>query len=366
MGLEMEMRKDIKVLAMHLPQYHAIPENDAWWGKGFTDWVNVKKARPIYKGHKQPVIPLNNNYYDMTDASTLQWQADLAKKYGVYGFCYYHYWFNGKMLLEKPCEILLQHPEIDEHYCFCWANESWARTWDGKNTDILIKQEFGGQDDWKKHIDYLIQFFEDPRYIRIENRPVVFFYSCARITQFNEMISYWNEVLAEHEIPEIYVVEFVNSFNSGKNDINSDVLVEFEHHCATRYAISNIMKAKRVLCKKLGLTDFLSYDYVWKCLLKNKEDYGGKKLWRGAFVGFDNSPRKGKKGMIIKGSNPKKFYYYMKQLLNDTSRNYDDNFVVVNAWNEWAEGAILEPTEQYKYDYLNAIRKLVSGQEHAV
>lgn len=362
----MEMRKDIKVLAMHLPQYHAIPENDAWWGKGFTDWVNVKKARPIYKGHKQPVIPLNNNYYDMTNASTLQWQADLAKKYGVYGFCYYHYWFNGKMLLEKPCEILLQHPEIDEHYCFCWANESWARTWDGKNTDILIKQEFGGQDDWKKHIDYLIQFFEDPRYIRIENRPVVFFYSCARITQFNEMISYWNEVLAEHEIPEIYVVEFVNSFNSGKNDIYSDVLVEFEPHCATRYAISNIMKAKRVLCKKLGLTDFLSYDYVWKRLLKYKEDYGGKKLWRGAFVGFDNSPRKGKKGMIIKGSNPKKFYCYMKQLLNDTSRNYDDNFVVVNAWNEWAEGAILEPTEQYKYDYLNAIRKLVSGQEHAV
>lgn len=352
----------MKVIAMHLPQYHAIPENDKWWGKGFTDWNNVKKARPLYKGHQQPVVPLNENYYDMTDINTLIHQAELANKYGIYGFCYYHYWFNGKMLLEKPCEILLQHPKINQKYCICWANETWARTWDGKDTDILIKQEFGGKEDWKAHIQYLIQFFNDKRYIKINNRPVMFFYSCIRIEAFNEMIAYWNKELQKNGIENIYVVEFVNSFNNGKNNIDSDVLVEFEPHCASRYSISNIIKAKRVICKKMGWTDFLLYDYVWKKIINNKEGYNGKKLWRGAFVSFDNSPRKGKKGMIIKGSTPDKFGKYLSMLAEDKKRNYVDDVIVVNAWNEWAEGAVLEPTEFHKFGYLEKIR-LVGKQQ---
>lgn len=351
----------MKVLAMHLPQYHAIPENDEWWGKGFTDWNNVKKAKPLYEGHKQPVVPLVNNYYDMTAINTLEQQSSLAKEYGIYGFCYYHYWFNGKKLLEKPCEILLQHPEIDNNYCFCWANETWARTWDGKNTDILIKQEFGGKTDWKNHIDYLIPFFRDPRYIKKNGRPIMFFYSCCRIDDFNEMIDFWNIELEKEKLKSIFVVEFVNSLNNGKNPINSDVLTEFEPHCASRYSISNIMKAKRVICKRLGWIDFLSYDYIWERIINNKEKYDGKKLWKSSFVGFDNSPRKGKKSMIITGGTPEKFYYYLSKLEKDRNRNYDDSFLVVNAWNEWAEGAILEPTEHNGYGYLNAIKKLVKG-----
>lgn len=256
----------MKVIAMHLPQYHSIPENDKWWGKGFTDWNNVKKAKPLFQGHQQPLVPLNGNYYDMTNIETLKQQAELANKYGVYGFCYYHYWFNQKLLLEKPCEVLLNHPEINQRYCFCWANETWARTWDGKDTGILIKQEFGGKEDWDEHIKYLIPFFKDKRYIKINNRPVMFFYSCIRIERFNEMIEYWNKKLQENGIETIYVVEFVNSFNNGKNDINSDVLVEFEPHCACRYSVSNLVKAKRVICKKFAITDFLSYDYVWQAV----------------------------------------------------------------------------------------------------
>lgn len=348
----------MKIIAMHLPQYHSFPENDEWWGKGFTDWVNVKKAKALYKGHQQPKTPLNDNYYDMTDIETLRFQAKLAKEYGIYGFCYYHYWFNGKLLMEKPCELLLNHKEIDENYCFCWANETWARTWDGKDKDILIKQKFGGMRDWKEHIEYMLPFFKDDRYIRINDQPVMFFYSCIRIDDFNQMITYWNSVLKEHGIPSIYVVEFVNSFNNGKSSIYSDVLVEFEPHCASRYGISNIMKAKRWICKKIGLTDYLSYDYVWKKIISNKETYGGKKLWRGAFVGFDNSPRKGKKGMILKGASPEKFYNYMNALIKNNKRNYSDDIIVINAWNEWAEGAMLEPTEQDGYGYLNAIKRL--------
>lgn len=348
-----------KVIAMHLPQYHCIPENDNWWGKGFTDWVNVKKAKPIYKGHLQPLVPANHNYYDMTDIKTLLWQTDLAEEYGVYGFCYYHYWFNRKKLLEKPCEILLQHKEIKQRYCLCWANETWARTWDGKDTDILIEQTFGGRKDWEAHIEYLINFFSDDRYIKIDGRPVMFFYSCSRIKEFNSMIEYWNQKLESKALKKIFVVEFINSFNNGKSNIISEAVVEFEPHCAARYSVSNIVKVKRVVCKKFGWTDFLSYDYVWKRILNNSENYGGKKIIRSGFVSFDNSPRKGKKSMIIRGASPFKFQKYLTELLRLKNRNYSETFIVINAWNEWAEGAVLEPTEQFGYEYLKALRTAI-------
>lgn len=346
----------MKILAMHLPQYHCFPENDEWWGKGFTDWTNVKKARPLYKGHEQPLVPLNNNYYDMIDIKTLINQSNLAAEYGVYGFCYYHYWFNKKLLMEKPCELLLSHKEINQNFCMCWANETWARTWDGKDKEILIKQEFGGLEDWKAHIDYLIPFFKDSRYIKISNRPVMFFYSCSRIEKFNEMITFWNSELKKNGISEIYVAEFVNSFNSGKSKIDSDVLVEFQPLCAARYSVSFFVKLKRLICKKLGIIDFLSYDYLWKKLLDYNETYNGKKLWRSCFVGFDNSPRKGKKSLIITGASPSKFGKYLRSLIKKNDRNFDDNFLVVNAWNEWAEGAVLEPTEKDGFGYLEQIK----------
>lgn len=345
----------MKVLALHLPQYHQIPENDEWWGKGFTDWVNVKKGKPLFKGHKQPIVPYKSFYYDMTDPSTFQYQADLAKRFGVYGFIYYHYWFNKKLLLEKPCEILLAHPEIDNHYCFCWANETWARTWDGHDTDILIKQEYGGKEDWKEHIEYLLPFFNDGRYIKANNKPIMFFYSCCRIDKFNEMIEYWNDFLIKHGFDGLYVVEFINSFNKGDKDIRSDVVAEFEPLCTSKYYISPIKKAARLINKKCSLIDFLSYDYVWKKLISKNHDYG-KPIYRSCFVNFDNSARKGNKALIMKDSSPEKFGIYLKKLINDKHRNYDDSFLIVNAWNEWAEGAILEPTEQDGFGYLEALQ----------
>lgn len=345
----------MKILALHLPQYHRILENDKWWGKGFTDWTNVKKAKPLFNGHKQPIVPLNRNYYDMTDIETFEFQAKMAKEYGVYGFIYYHYWFNGKLLLEKPCEKLLQHSEVKNHYCFCWANETWARTWDGHDTDILIKQEYGGEKDWKAHIEYLLSFFKDERYIKINNKPVMFFYSCCRIEKFNEMIDYWKKFLVENGFSGIHVVEFINSFNKGNKNINSDVVAEFEPLCTSKYYISSIHKIRRFLNKKLSCIDFMSYDYVWKKLINKRHDYG-KKIYRSCFVDFDNSARKGKKALIMRGSSPEKFEKYLKQLIEDNKRNYDNNFLIINAWNEWAEGAILEPTEENKFGYLEAIK----------
>ena len=350
----------MKVLALHLPQYHRILENDAWWGEGFTDWINVKKAQPLFDGHDQPLVPLAHNYYDMTDMNTLKRQADLSKSFGVYGFCYYHYWFNGKLLLEKPCELLLKHPEIKQNFCFCWANESWARTWDGKEDELLIKQEYGGVEDWNSHFQYLNRFFHDERYIKVGGKPLIFIYSCNRLNSFNKMIACWRKMAVESGFAGLYVAEFVNSFNPGNKSYDTDIIVEFEPLCTARYCISTWGKFKRVVCKKMGWTEFFDYDYVWQSLLNNKRQYG-KKIWRSAFVNFDNSPRKGKKALIIRGASPLKFEQYLEKLIKKVDRDYDNDFIIINAWNEWAEGAVLEPSENVGYGYLNALKSALSN-----
>ena len=183
----------MKIIAFYLPQFHNIPENDEWWGDGFTEWVNVKKAKPIFDGHNQPRVPLNHNYYNLLDDDVKIWQADLAKKYGVYGFCYYHYWFDGKLLLEKPMEQMLENKKVDIPFCICWANEPWTRAWVGE-TKTLIPQKYGSKKEWKEHFDYLLPFFKDPRYILDEGKPLVVIYRPEIIDVLNDMLDYWNEL----------------------------------------------------------------------------------------------------------------------------------------------------------------------------
>lgn len=193
----------MKILALYLPQYHRIPENDNWWGEGFTEWINVKKGTPLFKGHYQPKIPLNNNYYDLSDGNgeVWRWQAELAREYGIYGFCIYHYWFEGKMLLEKPMEILLRRKDIDVNYCICWANETWRRTWYGLRNEVLIEQTYGTEDDWKNHFKYLLPFFKDSRYIKIKNRPVIHIYRSSEIENLSLMRTLWDSMAIENFRP---------------------------------------------------------------------------------------------------------------------------------------------------------------------
>ena len=168
----------IKTIAFYLPQYHAIPENDKFWGKGFTEWINTKKATPLFEGHYQPKVPLNENYYNLLDDNVKIWQADLAKKYGVFGFCYYHYWFkDGKKLLEKPLEQMLKNKDVNIPFCMSWANENWSKRWDGGNQEIIAEQDYGTEDDWKKHLLYMVQFFKDERYITLNGDPVFLIYN---------------------------------------------------------------------------------------------------------------------------------------------------------------------------------------------
>lgn len=348
-----------KILALHLPQYYETEENNIWWGKGFTDWVNVRKASPLYEGHVQPIVPKDAFYYDMSDISTITWQTKLAKEYGIYGFCYYHYWFGGKLILEKPCEILHENPEIDTNYCFCWANESWIRTWKTDSHNVLVKQEYGERENWIQHIKYLSDFFTDSRYIKVDSRPVLFIYCISDIPKWNEMLQVWNEYLACMGIESIYVVEFITANNSGKEGNKSDAICEFQPHAVARYNISLFYLFRRFIRKKTGKTDFLDYDYLWKCLLNNRRNYGEKPIIKSTFVSFDNTARKLEKALITKGASPEKFEKYLQKLINLNNRKYVTDFVVINAWNEWAEGAVLEPTEQFGYGYLEAIRNQI-------
>lgn len=196
-----------KVIPFYLPQFHTIPENDEWWGKGFTEWTNVKSAKAYRKDQSQPRIPLNNNYYDLSKIETLKWQANLARKYGIYGFCFYHYWFNGKLLLEKPSQNLLANKDIELRFCFSWANEPWARTWDGKNREVLMPQEYGGENEWKKHFEYLLPFFKDNRYIRVNGKPMFLIYKSASIAKCEDMMLYWQKLAKDAGLTGIHFVE---------------------------------------------------------------------------------------------------------------------------------------------------------------
>lgn len=355
----------MKILALHLPQFHRIPENDEWWGEGFTEWDNVRRARPLYEGHQQPRVPLGGDYYDLSDPATIIKQHKLAAEYGVDGFIYYHYWFNGKMLLEKPVDMLLKLPEADREFCLCWANEPWTRAWDGKSNCILMEQTFGGQEDWQAHIDYLIPFFKDPRYIRIEEHPVFFVYSPNRIPSFDEMVRYWNVELEKANLPSLYVVEFLSSFNPSPSSQESTAVMEFEPLFSAHYEVSNFVKGKRFLHKRLGMTDIVDYDYLWERLLRRKGQYAGKRIIKGAFTNFDNSPRKGVRGFITKGATPEKFRSYLKRLA-ETPREGAEDVIVINAWNEWGEGAVLEPDEMNGYAWLEAVRDARAGSDGTI
>lgn len=350
----------MKILAMYLPAYHQVKINDDVWGKGFTEWNNVKDGKKLFKHHIQPLEPLNDFYYDLSKKEHIEKQIKLANEYSVNGFIFYHYWFgNNVQALEKPAEILRDQIEMNIEYCFCWANHSWFTTWHGKSSKIIVNQEYGNREEWIKHVQYLIPFFKDSRYIKVNNRPVMYIYNMSDIKNATEMFKYWNEELKKNNLGEIYIVEFISSKNKKFSYDNSDGVVEFEPLYTTFFDISILNKLKRFICKKLKIIDFQQYDLLWKKNIKRKRKYSDKIIYKGCFCGWDNSARKGKDSMIVLGQTPEKFEKYLKMLILNDRENASNDFIIINAWNEWSEGAMLEPSKKWEYGYLNAIKKIV-------
>lgn len=368
----------MKIISFYLPQFHSIPENDEWWGKGFTEWVNVKKARPLFEGHEQPKVPLAQNYYNLLDKDVMRWQAKIAKDYGIYGFCFYHYWFDGHLLLEKPLENYLSDQTIDFPYCICWANENWTNLWVSDKRKVLIAQTYGGVDEWKKHYNYLKKFFKDKRYIRINNKPLLVIYKPDLIPRIREMLELYTNLAMQDGFEGIcFACQRPDSLLDGNNsDLSSfDYCIEYQPIFAfsSVYNRSNLLwlrKLKRRILlnieKYLHITatnfklsrikdnlTIYSYDELWNSIIQS--DPMTDKSIPGAFVNWDNTPRRGARGSVVDGATPLKFKKYLKQQIIHAKKDYKQDMMFVFAWNEWGEGGYLEPDERYGYGYLNAV-----------
>jgi len=353
----------MKILAMYLPQFHTFKENDEWWGKGFTEWVNTKKGKPLYKEHYQPKEPLNDNYYNLLDDSVKIWQSNIAKQYGVDGFVFYHYWFNGKKLLEKPVEQMLQNKNIKINYCLSWANEPWTRSWDGKSKQILMPQYYGDKSDWKNHFDYLCNFFKDERYIKIDNKPVLFIYRVNSIDNHEELFEYWINEAKKVGFSGLYLVETLTAFQKEQVSRLSSAVYLFEPMYTTSHEYTKFSRA--INCFKKTIPSFTrgtryiktnDYDMICKKIINRRYNFN-KTVIPGFFPAWDNTARRGNKASIIEGSTPEKFGKYLKVIVRKAEK-INSEFVVINAWNEWAEGAYLEPDQKYGYSYLEEIKKI--------
>ena len=306
-----------KVIAFYLPQFHAIPENDKWWGEGFTEWTNTSKSKPLYDGHYQPREPKDDKYYCLLDSKVQEWQSDIALKYGIDGFCYYHYWFNGKMLIEKPMENMLKNKNIKIPFCISWANEPWTRNWDGREKEVLMPQYYGEEKEWEEHLQYLLPFFNDERYIKNNGKPVMLLYRSASITRCEDMVKYWNDRLKDFGFNGVYIIETLTGHQKQACLKNSSAQVEMEPMHTIRHHLPITKQALRFVVKKLNarginVYDKMKYDLIWKRVL-NKSRNSNKKTLLGGFVDWDNSARWGRRAMIIDGANPEKFkkYFYL-------------------------------------------------------
>lgn len=349
----------MKLISFYLPQFHEIPENNDAWGNGFTEWTNVKKSRPLFAGHNQPRVPLNQHYYNLLDPDTLAWQAGLAHRYGVDAFCFFHYWFHGRMVLEKPVEILRSRKDLPVQYCFAWANEPWTKTWHGAggNKEILIPQTYGKEEEWERHYQYFLPYFRDERYLKKDNQPVVLIYKLWNIPFHNDMIRYWKRRAAEDGFAGIFLICMKNSKSRVFASKYVDGTVDFEPNNTKSFKLETPSK----LTPKKGSTVFWnrmamkSIDYV-RLNRKMLAAPHKQNEYRSVFVDYDDSPRRADRGVVTFGSTPGRFAHYLKRNIA-LSKKEGNEFLFINAWNEWGEGNYLEPDTKNGYSYLEAVRR---------
>lgn len=367
-----KIRVTPKIIAMYLPQFHAIAENDKFWGEGFTDWVTLRKATPLFDGHKQPVVPFKHNYYDLSKKEDVEWQCKIASEFGIHAFGVYHYWFNDeKNLLTKPAEILRDSESIRIKYFFTWDNCSWVRSWSNvsgndwspiadsqiekKGPRVLVEYNLGNEFNWKKHYDYLKSHFRSQNYMRIDNKPAF------AIINYNDnimsMCQYWDSLAKKDGYDGLYFFFKYRPFMDFPKEIN---FYNYEPHFSAWGNINYITRIKNAFQRRFKLEKgiyFYDYDKVWKSILKNARYHKESNFFHGAFVGYDDSPRRGhNRSRIIIGDNPKKFKEYMKEIIK-ISKEQQKEYIFLTAWNEWTEGAFIEPDEINSFAYLNSIKE---------
>lgn len=373
-----------KIFAAYLPQYHETEDNNRFWGKGYTDWVAVKNSKPLYSEHRQPRIPLNENYYDLSKIDNIVWQCNLARKYGVYGFNIYHYWFkDGKQALQKPAEIILENREIDINYFFTWDTNSWVRSWSAisgnswtteyeKNErtekrdekQVLIPFEYGSEADWKKHYLYLEKFFRDERYYKINGKPVFVFFGTYN-NVLERMSLYWKSLAVESGFPGLYIVNQAGSLRKNQR-LDAEYIYEPSFSVWSRGdAIKRIIKKYIPIREKVGLKEY-SYKKAWERVYRDNKKMMSQDFIPGAFISYDDTPRRGKNARVIKAKDLEEeiniFETYFRKLYHLCNIN-DKDFMLITAWNEWGEGAYMEPDSVNQYRYLEIIKSIIDSSD---
>lgn len=347
----------VKAICFYLPQFHPIPENDKWWGEGFTEWTNVRPAKPQFEGHYQPHVPGELGYYNLLEAGVQKRQVELAKMYGIGGFCFYFYWFHGHRLLEDPILRYLADSSLDLPFCLCWANENWSRRWDGSEQDILIAQDHSPQDDLA-FIEYISIYLKDPRYIRIGGKPLVLLYRPDLLPDISGTVFRWRKWCRENGIGEIYLAYTQSFEKSDPGSFGFDAAVEFppNNACPREVIRDGVPFNEDFSGKTYDICSLSeqSFDY-------SKPDY---KLFRSVCPSWDNTARKKSRGTIFCNGSPSIYRKWLRNAVRETIASFpeaDERLVFINAWNEWAEGAHLEPDEKYGYAWLDATRRALAG-----
>jgi lipopolysaccharide biosynthesis protein len=351
-----------KLIAFHLPQFYPTPYNDEWWGKGFTEWTNVTKARPLFEGHYQPHLPADLGFYDLRLCESRDAQAELASEYGIYGFCYYHYWFNGKQVLERPVDEILKLGTPDFPFCLCWANENWTARWDGGNKKILLEQVYTVEDDLD-HIRWLCGAFSDPRYIRVEGKPLFLVYRSEVLPDAQETTQRWREEAMRLGVGELYLC--LVEGNSGAPLIDPakhgfDAAVAFQPKL-TLMDESLVSRALHRFHLNNGSYRLHKYsDLIDRVLAQPAAQYV---RYPCVCPSWDNSSRHPRWPFILRDSTPELYERWLREAIKRAPQNRDgDKLVFVNAWNEWAEGCHLEPCQKWGRKYLEATLRAVGDR----
>ncbi len=352
----------VRVIAYYLPQFHPIPENDAWWGKGFTEWTNVTKARPLFRGHVQPKLPSDLGFYDLRVPEVREQQAELARQYGIEGFCYWHYWFNGKRLLNRPLDEVRASGRPDFPFCVGWANESWTRRWTGEEKEVLLEQRYSPEDDLA-HANWLAELFGDPRYIRVDGRPLFILYRPPALPEPLRTTDAIRAACVRAGLPDPFIVG--RDTHTPRGDMRRFGCDITEYSSPALGSLPAVFDPPgiRDVIRNLGAgvsARLKLYDYEKACELMERDRPLHPHL-RCFFVGWDNTPRRGKKAIILMNATPEAFARRLRVVVGSIREEpAERRLLFINAWNEWAEGMVLEPSQQYGHGFLEALQKELS------
>jgi lipopolysaccharide biosynthesis protein len=346
-----------RFIAFYLPQFYPTPYNDAWWGKGFTEWNNVVKGRPRFRGHYQPHLPADLGFYDLRLSETREAQAELATQFGVYGFCYYHYWFSGKRILERPLDEVLASGKPGFPFCICWANETWKKSWIGRNTVTLLEQTFSFEDDLA-HIRHLLPVLADSRYIRIEGRPLLLVYRVELLPEPRRTAEIWRNEAIKAGLGDLFLVNVQSTYlpqGTSPDTVAFDAAVRFEPRAQP--AAPTIVRAWRTLKSPIHNDRFTHY----KQLYRHWKD-APQPLYRHfecVTPMWDNTARRPRRAGIVHGSTPELYERWLAHAVERSTPDRDhQRWVFINAWNEWGEGCHLEPCQKWGTAYLEATQRV--------